>query len=62
MLSDVDIRYFKGLEHVTLSDCGPINALVGKNSSGKSTVLQAIDMAGLALSLASWGWRARNES
>jgi len=49
-----EIRQFKGLEQVRLDDCGAINAIVGKNNSGKSSVLHAIDMAGLALSVNQW--------
>lgn len=50
----LDIRSFKGLSQVRLDDCGPINAIVGRNNSGKSSVLHAIDMAGLALSVNRW--------
>lgn len=49
-----EIHSFKGLTSVRLDDCGSINAIVGKNNSGKSSVLHAIDMAGLALSLNRW--------
>lgn len=56
ILKTVDIHHFKGIEHVLIPDCGPINALVGKNNSGKSSVLQAIDMAGLALSVGGWDY------
>lgn len=54
VLKDIVIRHFKGLEQVTLNDCGPVNALIGKNNSGKSSILHAIDLAGLALSRTSW--------
>jgi len=53
-LQTVEIHNFKGLEAVTISNCGALNALVGKNNSGKSSVLHAIDMAGLALSVRNW--------
>jgi predicted ATP-dependent endonuclease of OLD family len=53
-LKTINIKNFKGLESVTLEDCGSVNAIVGKNNSGKSSVLHALDMAGLALSLRSW--------
>jgi predicted ATPase len=49
-----EIRHFKGLQEVVLDDCGGINAIVGKNNSGKSSVLHALDMAGLALSVQNW--------
>lgn len=53
-IRDFEIRNFKGLTAVRLDSCGTINAIVGKNNSGKSSVLHAIDMAGLALSLRRW--------
>jgi len=53
-LSDIEIHNFKGIKAVTIPNCGPLNALVGKNNSGKSSVLHAIDMAGLALSVRNW--------
>ena len=56
ILKTMDIHHFKGIEHVVIPNCGPINALVGKNNSGKSSVLQAIDMAGLALSVGRWDY------
>lgn len=49
-----EIRSFKGLASVRLDNCGSINAIVGKNNSGKSSVLHAVDMAGLALSVNEW--------
>ena len=54
MLRNVHIRSFKGLRDVRLDECGAINALIGKNNSGKSSILHAIDMAGLALSVRNW--------
>ncbi|MFH1108149.1 MAG: AAA family ATPase [Planctomycetota bacterium] len=56
MLSNIHIEYFKGFRTtpVELTNCGPINAIIGKNNSGKSTILHAIDMAGLALSVRGW--------
>lgn len=53
-LKNVNIHNFKGLEAVQLENCGSINAIVGKNNSGKSSVLHALDMAGLALSVNQW--------
>ncbi len=54
MLTDIHIRRFKGLQEISLDGCGRLNAIVGKNNSGKSSVLHAIDMAGLALSINNW--------
>jgi len=53
-IKDIEIHNFKGLGSVSLNNCGEINALVGKNNSGKSSILHAIDMTGLALSLNNW--------
>lgn len=53
-LKNVEIHNFKGLVAVQLENCGSINAIVGKNNSGKSSVLHALDMAGLALSVNQW--------
>lgn len=54
MIKSIAIRNFKGLKEVSVDACGTINAIVGKNNSGKSSVLHALDMAGLALSLNGW--------
>jgi len=54
MLKDIKIKYFKGLQSVELGDCGKVNAIVGKNNSGKSSLLHAIDLASLALNVRSW--------
>ena len=54
-IKSVEITKFKGLDHITVSDCGAVNAFIGKNNSGKSSILHAIDMAGLALSVNHWG-------
>jgi len=53
-LKDIHIHSFKGLGSVSILNCGRINALVGKNNSGKSSILHAIDMAGLALEVNGW--------
>ncbi len=48
-LTNFSIEHFKGLRQVELQDVSSINVLVGKNNSGKSSILHAIDIAGLAL-------------
>ena len=53
-VKSVHIRAFKGLADVELKDCGRVNAFVGKNNAGKSSLLHAIDMAGLALVHRNW--------
>ena len=54
IIKHININYFKGLNSIELRDCGNLSVLVGKNNSGKSSILHAIHMAGLALNLHSW--------
>ena len=42
MLSRCLIRRFRGFEEVQLSDLGRINLIVGRNNSGKTSVLEAL--------------------
>jgi putative ATP-dependent endonuclease of OLD family len=39
----VDIIKFRGVSSASLPSCGTLNVLIGKNNSGKSTILDAID-------------------
>lgn len=55
-LKNINIKHFKGLESVEINSCGNLNAFIGKNNSGKSSILHAVDMAGLALSVNNWGY------
>lgn len=50
----VEIKRFKGLEGLAISDLSKINVFVGKNNAGKSSILHAIDMMGLALENGNW--------
>ena len=38
------MKNFKSIREATLSDLGSFNILVGKNNSGKSTILDAIQL------------------
>lgn len=49
MIKEFTIQYFKAFENVTAEGLGRLNAFVGRNNAGKSTVLHALDLAGLAL-------------
>lgn len=54
LLRHININYFKGLNSIELKNCGNLNVIVGKNNSGKSSILHAIDMAALALNFRNW--------
>jgi AAA15 family ATPase/GTPase len=54
LISEFTIQYFKAFENVTAKDLGRLNAFVGRNNAGKSTVLHALDLAGLALRWGDW--------
>lgn len=54
MITELTIQYFKAFENVTAKGLGRLNAFVGRNNAGKSTVLHALDMAGLALRWNDW--------
>lgn len=54
MLKAIHIQHFKGLKDVLIPDCGGINIFVGKNNAGKSSILHAIDMVGLAIANREW--------
>ena len=60
----VHIRRFRGLESVSLSGCANLNVFIGRNNSGKSSVLSAIELvisrmkSGKLASL----WQTRNRS
>lgn len=53
-IKHVHIKEFKGLEDILIENCKPINAFVGKNNSGKSSILHAIDIASLAHHVGNW--------
>lgn len=42
-LERVNIAKFRGIDSTSLASCGELNVLIGKNNSGKSTILDAID-------------------
>lgn len=53
-ITGFNINNFKGLKSIKVEKCGPINAFIGKNNSGKSSILHGLDIACLALSIHSW--------
>ena len=42
MLSSLEIKNFKGIREGSISDLAQANILVGRNNSGKSTILDAL--------------------
>lgn len=48
MFSSIRIRGYRGLSEFSISPLGRINLLVGANNSGKTSVLEAIQLTGLA--------------
>jgi len=54
MITELKIQYFKAFENVTARGLDRLNAFVGRNNAGKSSVLHALDMAGLALRWNDW--------
>jgi putative ATP-dependent endonuclease of OLD family len=42
-LDSIDIRKFRSIDNIQLCSCGGFNVLIGKNNSGKSNVLSAIN-------------------
>ena len=48
MISSIKIEGFRGVKVGQLEGLGPINILVGPNSSGKSTCLEAVALVGAA--------------
>lgn len=41
---NIEIKNFRGIDHLKIDDFSRVNVLVGQNNSGKSTVLEAIAM------------------
>ena len=42
MLRSLDIRNYRNLRHLTIEKLGRVNLLVGKNNTGKTSVLEAV--------------------
>lgn len=43
-IRNLEVRRFRSIERATLSNCGGLNVLIGKNNSGKSNLLATIDL------------------
>jgi predicted ATPase len=46
MIREVSIENFKGVRHSEIKDLGKVNLFIGKNSCGKSTIMEAIYFTG----------------
>lgn len=53
-LTDVSIERFRGLENIELQETKRINLLVGGNNSGKTSVLEAIQILNCGPSISEW--------
>jgi len=42
---NIEIKNFRGIDHLKIDDLGRVNILVGQNSSGKSSVLEAVNLS-----------------
>lgn len=42
MLTEIQIKRFKGIDELILKELGKINVIIGKNDSGKTAILEAI--------------------
>ena len=40
----IEIKNFRGIDHLTIDDCSRVNVFLGQNNSGKTTVLEAVAM------------------
>ena len=44
IIEGIQIRYFRSVYNVVLSDCKDINIITGKNDVGKSNILKALNL------------------
>ncbi|MBR5959069.1 MAG: AAA family ATPase [Salinivirgaceae bacterium] len=41
---NIEIKNFRGIDHLTIDDCSRVNVFLGQNGSGKSSILEALLM------------------
>jgi AAA15 family ATPase/GTPase len=46
MIREVSIDNFKGIKHCEIKDLAKVNLLIGKNSCGKSSIMEAVYFTG----------------
>lgn len=44
LLDSLEIRNFRGFQHLQIEKLGRVNLIVGKNNIGKSSLLDALDL------------------
>ena len=42
---NIEIKNFRGIDHLTIEDCSQVNVFLGQNNSGKSSILEAIALS-----------------
>ena len=65
VIANLHVRNFRSLEKTSITGCGPLNVLIGKNNAGKSSALAAIPLVFSHLAtgriIASWDTPRPNE-
>ena len=44
MFQTIDIKAYRGLKNITLQNLSRVNILVGENNTGKTSILEAIQL------------------
>jgi len=64
IFNSLEIRNFRGFQHLTIEHLGRVNLIVGKNNIGKSSLLEALQLYASRASTPTFLWdimRSRNE-
>ncbi|MCU0428296.1 MAG: AAA family ATPase, partial [Candidatus Kapabacteria bacterium] len=59
--TSINIQNFRGIKSLEMDDLGQVNVLVGKNNSGKTSVLEAVWAASMPDALSSSSLVLRGE-
>ena len=56
ILNSLEIRNFRGFQHLTIERLGRVNLIVGKNNIGKSNLLEALQLYASRASTSTFIW------